>query len=129
MSAKKTTKTPTVPDTIILTEAEKGWKEVKALLKKREEVKRKAEVTAKLPEVLAQASKTFGKEFKTLKALVNFVEKKFATNGGDKRAKKLTDDQKTKIRELGKEGKAAKEIATDVGCTAAQVYGVLGSKK
>lgn len=129
MSAKKVAET-TASETITIAENEKGWKEFKALLKRREQEKRKAELSAKLPDVLAYASKTFGKEFKTLKALVNFVAKKAGKKvGKGRRAKKLLPEQRAKIIELDKAGKVAKEIAKEVGCTPAQVYGVIGGKK
>jgi transcriptional regulator len=125
MSAKKNTET-TTPETITIAEHEKGWKETKALLKRREQEKRKAELNAKLPDVLAYASKTFGKDFKTLKALVNFVAKKAGNKiGKGKRAKKLTPAEKAAVVEFSKAGKTAKEIAKEVKCTPQQVYGAL----
>jgi hypothetical protein len=130
MSAKKSDKPSIIPESIVITEEDKKLPEYKALLRRKEELKKKAEMAAKLPEVLKVAGEKFDKEFKTLNAFVNFVAKLEGKKGGKgKRAKKLTDEQKAQIRQLKTEGKTAAEIKKAVGCSTAQVTSTLYAAK
>lgn len=109
-----------VTDTLI-TEEHKKTAEYKALMKRIERDKKKAEMTARLPKVLEFASTTFGKDFKTLKAFSNFVAKMAGKKAGKgKRAKKLTEEQAKKLEELVKAGKNVKELMKETGCSKAQ---------
>ena len=130
MSAKKSNKSTVSPETIVLTEAELKLPEVKALLKRREELKKQEEINSRLPKVLEFAGTTFGKEFKTLAAFVKYVTKlsgKKAAKGEN--APRLTDEQRAKIRELKKEGKTIKDIVASEGVTTGQVSVTLSGKK
>lgn len=127
MSAKKSTKTTSIPDTITLTAEEKKLPELKQLLKRREELKRKADICAKMPEVLAHAGKVFGKTFKTIKGLANYEAKMMGRRGKKaKRAPRLTDAQKAQIRGL-KDQKTHAEIAKELNVSVGQVAKVLSS--
>lgn len=123
MSAKKSSKEEVVPQSPTILPNEMGWRETKAFFKRRESEAKKMVVDAKLPDVLRSAGETFGREFKTMKALVNFVSKKPGKKGGRKKnAPALSEEQKAKIAQLRKAGKSGSEVAREVGCTLGQVY-------
>lgn len=130
MSAKKSSKEEAVPQTITITAEELGWREVKAILKRREAIAKKAVLDARLPEVLKFAGTTFNKEFKTLTAFVNYVSKKPGKKGKKgKRSPRLTDEQKEEIRKLKSDGKTHEQIAKEVGCSVPQVNVTVYAKK
>jgi hypothetical protein len=117
MSAKKITK-PAIPDSIPLTEEQKKFPEVKALLKKLKEDQEKADIEKKLTPICDFAGKTLSQTFKSWGQMVKFVEKmtKGSVGGG-----RLTKEQKDKITELLKTDKGNSEIAKEVKCKATQV--------
>lgn len=118
MSAKKSIKS-SIPDSIPLTEEQKKLPEVKALLKKLKEEQEKAEASKKIQPIVDFASKTLGESFKNFSAVASYVNKLTGETG---RAKRITDEVKTKIDALIGEGKKDGDIAKALKLTYPQVY-------
>jgi hypothetical protein len=120
MSAKKSSNKPKseIPDSIELNEEQKKWPEAKALHARMKKESKRREIETQLNPILEEAGKKLGVKFSSLSALVKYVENK---KGSGTRAKRLTDEQKTKIDQMKVEKKTAKEIADAVGCKESQV--------
>jgi hypothetical protein len=115
---------------IVILPHELNWREVRAILKRRHQEAKINVIEEKLPAVLEFAGKSFGREFKTLKAFVSFVSKKVGKSGKrKKRTPALSSEQIETAKKMKSDGSTHQEIAKELGTSLSRINGIFYGKK